>query len=129
MYAGIKGNFWHYCETFFINNFSVCPSYKVGNVTVVYIINCVWATVLQECRSSFGKNRLQPGIQSAVDGKRLGLKPFKNKLRVPRKWGLHFIHGGDQLDQKTADRRLFSFIIIVDKTIKFFYCDVITVPC
>ena len=45
---------------------------------------------LQECRWSFGKNRLHPGIQSAVDGERLGLRRCKNKLRVPRRWTLHF---------------------------------------
>ena len=45
---------------------------------------------LQECRWSFGKNRLHPGIQSAVDGERLGLRRYKNKLRVPRRRALHF---------------------------------------
>ena len=45
---------------------------------------------LQECRRSFSKNRLHPGIQSAVDGERLRLRRYKNKLRVPRRRALHF---------------------------------------
>ena len=45
---------------------------------------------LQECRWSFGKNRLHRGIQSAVDGERQGLRHYKNKLRVPRRRALHF---------------------------------------
>ena len=50
----------------------------VASKLVVYIINCVWAAVLQECirRLIFGKNRLHPGIQSTVDGKRQQLETF-----------------------------------------------------
>ena len=72
------------------SDFQAGCSITTANWTyLVYIFNCVWAAVLQECRWSFGKNRLHPGIQSAVDGERLGLRAFKNKLRVPRRWALH----------------------------------------
>ena len=38
----------------------------------------------------FGKNRLHPGIQSAVDGKRQRLETFRNKLADARRRGFHF---------------------------------------
>ena len=76
---------------------------------------------LQECRWSFGKNRLHPGIQSTVDGEWLGLRRYKNKLCVPRRQALHFEqvwHGSLHPRQRSTrpkkcgrtDGRLFSFI-------------------
>ena len=73
---------------------------------VVYIINCVWAAV---CR-----NVVHPGIQSAVDGERLGLRRYKTNFMFPEdgrfissKFDMDpCIHGEDPLDQKNADGRM-----------------------
>ena len=88
-------------------------NHSVQEMYIVYIINCVWAAVLQECRGSFGKNRLHPGIQSAIDGERLGLRPLKTNFMFLDDWrfiSINFdidpcIHGRDPLNQKTADGR------------------------
>ena len=58
-------------------------------INVVYIINCVWAAVYRNAGEVFGKNRLHPRIQSAVDGKQQRLT-FRNKLFDVRRRSLHF---------------------------------------
>ena len=57
---------------------------------LVYIINNVWAAVLQECRRSFQQNRLHSHIQSAVDGKLKRLETFRNKLADTERRSFHF---------------------------------------
>ena len=59
-------------------------------LNVVFIISCVWAAVYRNAGEVFGKNRLHPCIQSAVDGKRQRLETFRNKLVDARRRGLHF---------------------------------------
>ena len=60
---------------------------------------------------------IHPGIQSTIDSERLELRPFKKNFVFPedrRFFWIKFdadpcIHGGGPFDQKTMDRRLFSF--------------------
>ena len=86
---------------------------------------------LQECRWSFGKNRLHPRIQSAVDGEQLGLRHYKTNFVFPEDG--RFIsskfdmdpctHGEDPLDQKNADGRtdgfsaLYSRLLLLSKNV------------
>ena len=44
---------------------------------------CARAYVKFKSSGTVGKNRLHPGIQSAIDGEQLGLRPFKDKRCVP----------------------------------------------
>ena len=59
------------------------------NKCSIYIINCVWAAVCRNVGEVLARI-VYPGIQSAVDGKQLELRRYKNKLRVPRRRALHF---------------------------------------
>ena len=63
------------------------PSQHIGHSSlarnIVYIINCVWAAVLQECRQSFGKNCLHPGIQSAIEVNSRGYDLLKTNFVFP----------------------------------------------
>ena len=47
---------------------------------VVYITNSVWAVVYRNVAEDSARNRLHPGTQSDVYGKRQRLEPFKNAL-------------------------------------------------
>ena len=73
---------FYHCDFNFVHAFH--------GIIPVYIIDGVWAAVLQECRQSFQQNRLHSHIQSDVDGKLKRLETFRNKLADAERRSFHF---------------------------------------
>ena len=94
---------------------------------VVYMINCVWAVVLQECWRSFSKNLLHPSIQSDVDGGQQGLEPFlkisvfpKDRRFISSKPGIDpWRNGGATCVLKSADRQIAFCLYIVENYYRY----------
>ena len=53
------------------------------------VTNSVWAVVYRNVAEDSARNRLHPGTQSDVDGKRQRLEPFKNTLCDLQRRALH----------------------------------------